>query len=245
MSFESSTGSLKNGRWHQNVIGNKRLPTNLLKDCFTEDMKTKVKNRIHQAATQGHDELKPFEAREELGVLGVICGTYFKNPRDLYLHCDNMHGLSTARLSRAIKIDEERDAATNPTPPPPAAAQPGYGPGRRTISQWMDSKSFVQAEKSDTLADVMDKFRNITNTLTIEMGAINGATGRVEKNFWGDIMVLIEKFLEKRTKAYEDLRMTSLIQSSKEGIFSPSMDGRRPTPLDASIHTERREIHHR
>ena len=69
----------------------------------------------------------------------------------------------------------------------------------------------------------MNKFRNVTNTLITEMGAIN-AMGKVEKNFWGDIMALIEKFLEKRTKAYEDLRITSLIQSSKEGIFSPSTD---------------------
>ena len=37
-------------------------------------------------------------------------------------------------------------------------------------------------------------------------------------------MALIEKFLEKRTRAYEDLRMASLVQSSKEGIFSPSTD---------------------
>ena len=88
----------------------------------------------------------------------------------------------------------------------------------------MDSKSFAQVEKSDTPAEVMNKFRNITNTLITEMGAINGATGKVEKNFWGDIMALLEKFLEKRTKAYEDLRMTSLIESSKEGIFSPSTD---------------------
>merc|ERR1712038_453114 len=49
-------------------------------------------------------------------------------------------------------------------------------------------------------------------------------TGKVEKNFWGDIISLIEKFLEKRTNAYEDLKMTSLVQSSKEGIFTPSTD---------------------
>ena len=77
ISFESSTGSLRNGRWQQNVTGNKRLPLNLLKDCFTDEVKTKVKNRIQQAATLNHQELKSFEVREELGALGIICGTYF------------------------------------------------------------------------------------------------------------------------------------------------------------------------
>ena len=72
ISLESSTGSLKNGKWYQNAIGNKRLPLKLLKECFTDDVKTRIKNRIREAADGGHEELKPFEAREELGVLGVI-----------------------------------------------------------------------------------------------------------------------------------------------------------------------------
>merc|ERR1711997_1285211 len=134
------------------------------------------------------------------------------------------------RLDAATKLNEEQVITPSPTPPPPAVAHPGYapsyptyGPSRRTISQWMDSKSFAPAEKSDTPKDVMNKFRHVTNNLTTEIGAIN-STGIVEKNFWGDIMALIEKFLEKRTLAYEELRMTSLIQSSKEGIFSPSTD---------------------
>ena len=142
-----------------------------------------------------------------------------------------MHGISTARLDRATKIEEEQAITPSPPPPPSAAAHPGYatahptyGPSRRTISQWMESKSFAPAEKSDTPKDVMNKFRNITNNLITEMGAINNSTGIVEKNFWGDIMSLIEKFLEKRTRAYEDLKMTSLVQSSQEGIFSPSTD---------------------
>ena len=195
ISFESSTGSLRDGKWHQNVTGNKRLPLNLLSDCFTDEVKAKVRNRIQQAATQGHQELKAYEAREELGVLGVICGTHFKTTRDLYQHCESMHGISTVRLGRAYLIEEEQStASSHPTPPPPAVAHPGFGPARRTISQWMDSKSFAQAEKSDTPAEVMNKFRNITNNLITEMGAINGTTGIVEKNFWGDIMSLIEKF---------------------------------------------------
>ena len=37
-------------------------------------------------------------------------------------------------------------------------------------------------------------------------------------------MEMLEKFLEKRTKAYDDLSMTSLIESSKPGIFSPSTE---------------------
>ena len=141
---------MENGNRTIYDIGNKRLPLNLLKECFTKDVETQVKNRIHQAAIDGHDELKAFEAREELGVLGIICGTYFKTTRDLYQHCGSMQGLSTVRLSRAITIDEEKEAAPNPTSPPPVVAQPGYGPARRTISQWMDSKSFAPAEKSDT-----------------------------------------------------------------------------------------------
>ena len=68
----------------------------------------------------------------------------------------------------------------------------------------------------------MNKFRNITNNLITEMGAINGTTGIVEKNFWGDIMSLIEKFLEKRTKAYEDLKTASLVQSSKKESSHPA-----------------------
>ena len=225
ISLESSTGSLRNGKWRQNVIGNKRLPLNLLTECFTEDVKTKIKNRIREASRGGHDELKPFEAREELGVIGVICGTYFKTTRDLYQHCQSMHGISTVRLGRASMVEEERSLPPDPTTPPPAAVYPGYGPNRRTIYQWMESSSFAAAEKSDTLADVMNKFRIITNNLITEIGAINKA-GIVEKNFWGDIMVLIEKFLEKRPLAYEELRMTSLIQSSKEGVFSPSTEHR-------------------
>ena len=46
ISLESSTGSLKNGKWQQNVIGNKRLPLNLLRDCFTKDVETRIKNRV-------------------------------------------------------------------------------------------------------------------------------------------------------------------------------------------------------
>ena len=154
ISLESSTGSLRNGKWEQNVIGNKRLPLNLLRECFTEDVKTRIKNRIREASDGGHDELKTFEAREELGAIGIICGTYFKTTRDLYQHCQSMHGISTVRLGRAVMVDEEQPPTHNPAPPPPVAAYPGYGPNRRTIYQWMESKSFAAAEKSDTLADV-------------------------------------------------------------------------------------------
>ena len=75
----------------------------------------------------------------------------------------------------------------------------------------MESKSFPQVEKSDTSQDVLYKLRIITNTLNTEMRAINCDTGLIEKNYWGDIMEMLEKFLEKRTKAYDDHTMTSLI----------------------------------
>ena len=35
---------------------------------------------------------------------------------------------------------------------------------------------------------------------------------------------MLEKFLEKRTKAYDDLKTTSLIKSSHQGIFSPNTE---------------------
>ena len=241
ISLESSTGSLKNGKWEQNIIGNKRLPLNLLRDCFTRDVETRIKNRIREAAIGGHEELKTFEAREELGVVGIICGTYFKTTRDLYQHCQSMHGISTVRLGRAITVDEEQCSNTNPTPPPPAAAHPGFGPNRRTIYQWMESKSFAVAEKSDTLADVMNKFRNITNNLITEIGAINNRTGIVEKNFWGEISG----------------KTDSSVRGTKDDISNPVLKGRnllaqyrlpnlgrRPAPVDATIHRTRGEIHH-
>ena len=72
-----SSGSLKNGKWEQNVIGNKRLPLNLLTECFTKDVETRIKNRIREASIGGHDELKTFEAREAVSythlTLPTIC----------------------------------------------------------------------------------------------------------------------------------------------------------------------------
>ena len=91
ISFESSTGSLRDGKWQQNSVGNKRLPLTLMEDCFTDEVKTKVKNRIHEAATQGNEEVKAYEAREELGTLGIICGTYFKTTSDLHRHLSLIH----------------------------------------------------------------------------------------------------------------------------------------------------------
>ena len=102
-------------------------------------------------------------------------------------------------------------------------ASPVYGrPLPRTITQWIESKNFVQVESADTVAEILDKFRNITNTLCNEMGAINRTTGVIEPIFWGDIMTLLEKFLEKRPRAYQDLEQTSLIDTGTSGIFSPS-----------------------
>ena len=90
-----------------------------------------------------------------------------------------MHGISTVRLSRAITVEEDQDEDPTPVPTPPIVAQPAYGPSQRTISQWMESKSFPQVEKSDTPQDVLNKLRNITNTLTTEMRAINGVMGKI------------------------------------------------------------------
>ena len=42
--------------------------------------------------------------------------------------------------------------------------------------------------------------------------------------FWGDIMNLFEKFLEKKTKAYERLCTASLIEGGKPAIFTPTTD---------------------
>ena len=71
-----------------------------------------------------------------------------------------------------------------PTPAPasPVAAHPAYGirPFLRTITQWIESKNFVQVESADTVAEVLDKFRLLTNTLCNEMGEINRTTGAIE-----------------------------------------------------------------
>ena len=105
-------------------------------------------------------------------------------------------------------------------------AQPMFGSSQRTISQWIESKNFPQALASDSIQDVLDKYRMITNTLATEMRAVSALTGEINKRFWGDIMNLLEKFLEKKTKVYDRLSMTSLIQSSKEEIFTVTTEYR-------------------
>ena len=96
--FQSSMGNLIKGKWHQLETSMKRFPLNLISECFTDEIEAKVKERITQAATYGHKELKLFEAREELAVIGVICGTYFNKARDLSDHCDTMHGVPTSHF---------------------------------------------------------------------------------------------------------------------------------------------------
>ena len=83
------------------------MPLDLIKDCFTRNIETQVIERVDRAAAYGDEELKQFEVREELGVLGIICGTFFKSTCDLYSHCETMHRISTVRLNRAVAIEED------------------------------------------------------------------------------------------------------------------------------------------
>ena len=223
ISPESSMGSMHGGSWQQLEADLKRLPSNLIQDCFTDDTATRIRARIDQAAGYGHEILKPYEAPEELAVIGVICGTHFSNTTDLNKHCDIMHGAPIARFQRAVSVVESSGSGPTPTSYP-APMQFGYGSSRRTIAQWVESKGFPQVLASDSVQDALNKWRHCTNTLISEMGAINDQTGDINMIYWGDIIQLFVKFLEKKTKAYDRLGTASLILGGEPAIFTPTTD---------------------
>ena len=84
-----------------------------------------MKAKITAANAEGDEEiLKEVTkegGREELGVVGIFCGTWFRNLTDLNKHTNVMHDCGMKRLPPAVRVNnftpgETRSAPASGTP---------------------------------------------------------------------------------------------------------------------------------
>ena len=141
---QSSMGKLENDEWTQMELANKQLPSQLARAVFTGSVQTAVRARIQAASAEGNTSLKEYYGLEEMGILTVFCGTWFRNEGELNEHCETIHRISTKRFFEGVKVIRTNTAVPAPPADVRAPVMEYFGAMARmhagSITQFADGK---------------------------------------------------------------------------------------------------------
>ena len=226
--LSSSLASIENGSWMKFKAEDSRLPKVLLDDCYEVDTRKSIKKMYTAAKQSDHVYLKePDEHRRNVGVIAILCETWFEDLDDLDTHVEMMHGgQGLSAYPKAVPV-KKREEVKNPPVDAVAALVSGNnssiikirGTTQGPVLEYAAGNSFRKIKDYDTVKDVIEKLLEVIARLKNDYSIFDEAD-KVIQCYWGDLLEVIRQLFEGNVGWMKQFELAAMAQTDKLDLFS-------------------------